>query len=511
MSQKIVYLKELIYNGGIFFVFGAVGYAIMFIYKLFIARIYDETILGTYSLAETIFGILLVLACFGLVEGIQRFVPIYKNQSKELLNGYLKTIFFIPILISIIISIFLFIFSSQIVAFFSFPQVMEFYLHILSLILPFRVTQAITRNIFITEKKVHYTGLSEHIIEKGTILLGLLILYLYSFPAKYLIILFAASIIIASLYDIFIFLGKFKKKLFSKKHTHHYSFNEWITFSLPLFLTGFFSYIIFWTDNLTIGKLLTASDLGIYSAAYSLAAVLQFIPTLLSTIFLPVISEDYVKSKGAHIQYLFKKSASLIQFFSFPVGIILIIYSGELLEILFGQAFAVGTHALSILGIGILLSISLGYAHSILILYKKTSLIFFVNFFIAVLNIILNIILINQIGIKGAAISSSLSIGLQSILFFWLAQKHHSLNYDLKHMLKIILSGMISLTILMIITKFIENVLLKLLVAGIIYPIIYIGLLLFVFRFLQKDDVVLLEAIEKRIGIKIPRILLQLK
>ena len=271
-------------------------------------------------------------------------------------------------------------------------------------------------------------------------------------------------------------------------------------FSLPLFFTGLFGYFIGWSDNLVIGKLLTADKLGVYAVAYSLAHMLTFVVQSFSGIFVPLITEARVKNSSSEVTFLFKKSAAWIFGLTFPVYLVLIAFSSFILNFLYGEQYVSGSTSLAILSTGMMVSVSLGLSSSVLILHKKTFFTFIVNMSVALFNILLTIFLVPHWGIKGAAISSSISLILISFAFVIKAGYYEKIFFDLKYYLKFIFSGIISILIATRI-DFSSSELFTVILSGVIYLILYLILLILLKTF-KSDDKEIFQAIAVKLGLR---------
>ena len=53
-----------------------------YIYRILIARHFGPEIYGLYSLASIVLGLFVVVSSFGLINGLTRFIPIYRGKNK---------------------------------------------------------------------------------------------------------------------------------------------------------------------------------------------------------------------------------------------------------------------------------------------------------------------------------------------------------------------------------------------------------------------------------------------
>ena len=222
-----------------------------------------------------------------------------------------------------------------------------------------------------------------------------------------------------------------------------------------------------------------------------------------STIFTPLISENYALNNRHIISFLFNKSKDIIIGSTLPIGFLLILKSKTIISILFGTLYQSGNIPLIILTVGFLISIFFGLNYNLLILHKKTKYLFKLTSTIALLNVLLNLILIPILGIIGAAIASSTSIVLQNFFMFLKAKKLEKINLTSIKGYKVILASLISVLVIKLTNYFLmTNIYIDLILTTTIFFSCYITLLI-MFNFFDKEDLFLIEIIENKLKIKL--------
>ena len=500
MSELNVHMNKLVKGTGILVIFGIYSYIINFLFKLIVARHYGSSDFGLFILAQTIFCILVLLAGLGVKESIVRYIPYYVTKNKKsVLSGYLTFIFILPVIFSFILSFLLFIFAENVSVFFNFPAKFTLFLKLIAIVIPFSTFNGIIKKIFLAEHKPWHNAISYHFIENTVLLLGSCLIIYLNLPVVYLIIVLLISILMSAIYNVLIYKIKIHLPIIKTKT---FLIKEWFNFSLPLFFTGVFAYIISWSDNLVIGKFLEPSQLGIYSICYSLAIFLVFFQTAFANLFVPLISSNYAKKKFENILFLFKHSAAWTFGLTFPFFLVILLFSKQILLVLYGSEFVSGYSVLIIISIGALINISTGLNKEILLLYKKTKFIFLVNVCIATSNIMMNILLIPVLGIIGAAITSAASISAQNLVFLIKAKQYQKLKFNFKYNLKFLIAGLPSIFIARMVFDLFANKTLEILFAGTVYLILYVSLLLLL-RTPTKEDIRILLLVERKSGINL--------
>jgi O-antigen/teichoic acid export membrane protein len=251
-----------------------------------------------------------------------------------------------------------------------------------------------------------------------------------------------------------------------------------------------------------LGYFKTASDVGIYNAVHSTAALMFILPAAFISLFLPVITELFSKRKINEIKDIFRKVSKWIFFVSFPVFLIMFFFSEHIINIIFGQNYITGATALSILVFGYLIHSFTHTAGNILSMKKKTKHIFMITFIFGISNILLNYFFIPIWGINGAAIATTTSYVIGSF-FYLLSNKIWGIKIffpvRIKPLIKSILAGIISIAFVYYITNLIfEQVpFYGFIVVFVIFIIVY-SALLFIFRGFRKEDLELVKILPNK-------------
>lgn len=489
-------LRQLARGTSISFFFGIGGYFFMILFKFVAARHYGPEDLGLFEMTNTILLILIVFSTFGIPAGISRYIPLYKHQNEPgLLSGYIRFILFGTSILSVIIALALFFLAETITHFFQFPSQLEPLIQITSFIIPLRTLSYILRKIFIAEKKIFFQTLSESILEKFSLLIFLSACVLWNLPLLFVVLSLLAATLISLSFDIFIFSNKIN---FPKEPTPIYRHREWIAFSLPLLLSGFFTFFIQWSDNILVGKFLSASFLGIYALAYSIGDFIGFLQIPFLSIFTPLTAENYATQEKNSIGLLFSKTVAWLFMLGFGFVILFILLGKEFLSHFFGIAFAEGYIPLTIISTGLLFYNIFSISEAILILHKKTRLVFVINFCTATFNIILNIFFIHFWGIFGAATASAIAINLKGLITFFSARKKESLHLPFATIIAALIAGGTAF----ILSNYIKNMSSDPLFIFIIIPIIIIATYVFAlisFRAITHEDKMMFRLFMKRL------------
>jgi O-antigen/teichoic acid export membrane protein len=180
--------------------------------------------------------------------------------------------------------------------------------------------------------------------------------------------------------------------------------------SWPIALVGFFSTIYTRIDQVMLFQMIGGKAVGLYAVTVKLTEFLSIIPPMFMVSVFPVISQYAVNSSKKFEkarQLSFKYLSTLIV----PIAFGTTILANQIMKLLFGEQFLPATSALKIL-IWSEIFIFLDTANLTILIsagLQKWNALF--SFSIALINILLNLLLIPVWGITGAAVATTVSYG----------------------------------------------------------------------------------------------------
>ena len=493
------FLLKVAKGAGIVFIGTAVGMLLAYISMLIVARFLGPEDYGLISLASAVTTIASTVVLVGMPEGIVRFVSFYKGRGEGgKIKGVIVSAIQIVLPLSILASSIIFFFADSISLIFK-EQELAPILRIFSIGIPFYGLYYIFNSAVGGFQEMKYVVLARDIFQNAfrlLILVSLLILGYGIYGAA-----FAYTFaIIGAPFVAFFYLNKIfpfwrEKAVFIRK--------ELLSFSWPLMFAGMLGLVMGWIDTLMLGYFLTAKDVGIYRASLATARLLVVVPASFSSIFFPLITELYSKGQIEELKGTNYAVTKWIFMIVFPLVLLMILFSKQILYILYGSAYIAGKLSLCILSLGYLVISIFDPTNQIIKTVGKTKLIMSNTGVGAVLNVILNFLLIPAYGINGAAIATTISLLTVRTLTFAEVYAITRIQPVKLNYAKVIFSSFISLTFVYAITKFfkVENVTYVLVLMLILYIGIYFILLL-VLRTFEEGDVVIMKAIEARSGVK---------
>ncbi|WP_201340485.1 lipopolysaccharide biosynthesis protein [Streptococcus suis] len=196
-----------------------------------------------------------------------------------------------------------------------------------------------------------------------------------------------------------------------------------LSISIPLIFHGLGHNVLNQFDRIMLGKMLTLSDVALYSFGYTLASILQIVFSSLNTVWCPWYFE---KKRGAD-----KDLLSYVRYY-LAIGLFvtfgfLTIYP-ELAMLLGGSEYRFSMGFIPMIIVGVFFVFLYSFPANIQFYSGNTKFLPIGTFIAGVLNISVNFVLIPTIGIYGAALATTASYLLLLVLHYFVAKKKYA--YD---------------------------------------------------------------------------------
>ena len=175
--------------------------------------------------------------------------------------------------------------------------------------------------------------------------------------------------------------------------------------SWPLTLASMAIMVCMRIDQVMIGNMLGAGEVGVYSAAVAISEVWYFVPVVIAASLFPAIIESKKESEALYYLRL-QKLYDLMALMGICVAVAMTFLSPVLIKLLYGNVYARSAPVLAIHAwIGITVCISTIHGKWLLIEgLQMYSLVYAVIG--AIVNVFLNLIFIKRFGVNGAAMAT---------------------------------------------------------------------------------------------------------
>ncbi len=497
LEEDNKHIKEFVSGGGAVFIAKIVGYIFAFLFKVILARHYGPDEYGLFEMSITLIGFASTFAALGLKSSVSRFIPEYRSKDKKKIKGLIKVIIGFQLLSSLIISFIFVSFAESITKFFDFPEAFTPMIFTLSIALPISILSKDFKSILNSYKKIFVGKFGSNILKYIILLIGAIFVTIFNQSMFVFIIFIVISYLGMLIYYLYHFIPLSKE---FRNEKAEYEIPRWLSYSIPLLFAGIIGKLIGWSDNLVIARFLTEGELGIYAVSFSVAYYLFIGSIMFSTQFLPIMTEVYQNSKKNFIN-LFQRIRNWSVLVSLCVGSVFILYANQILLFLFGRDYIAGASSLQILSLFFIITNYFYFSSKILNLEEDTKKILYGDIITLVLNLIITIYLVIEIGILGAAIGSGFSRFLIKYIFHLMSKKYIKISHDYIHILKSTILTFSSAFISYFITNTIfRNISIHFIFYIVLAGLIYSILLLLGARYLKifdKKDLIVLDYVEK--------------
>lgn len=389
-----------------------VGFAgLSFLNAIILARVLGAEGYGAFANAMAWVSLLTIPATFGFGILLVRDVAIYRSQAKwGLLKGLLRFSDRFVLVFSVTLAL---VAATAAGWMFTAPaqELMRHTVWVALLLLPlfalYNLREAAIRGL----EYVIRARLPGMIIRPVLLLSGMVAIYFIwpdylSAPVAMAVNVGAGAVALAL--GVF-FLHKLlptEAKITRPEYTPHL----WLKSAFPMLIYGGAQIVLGQTDIVMLGAMRGAHEVGLYAAANRMAYLLVFVMSAFGIILAPIVARMNADGENEHLQKIITKITRGSFFVALPIGLVMI-FAGQNILVIFGHEFVAGQTALIILVIGRLVDIAVGGNSSLVLSMtgheRIVSNIFSVS---ALVNILLNALLIPQYGIQGAAIATVASL-----------------------------------------------------------------------------------------------------
>ena len=248
---------------------------------------------------------------------------------------------------------------------------------------------------------------------------------------------------------------------------------EMIKRGLPYGMAVIFLFVYFQIDLFMLSLMRSTIEVGIYSAAYRLIAVLLFIPGILTSVLYPILFQLSVESKEKH-QGTIEKIYKVLSAVGIPGSVLIFVLADPLLTWLYGGQFPESIPILMLLSWFFALqclSFSLG---DVLTTTDRQWTRAKIQGSAALLNIALNLYAIPRYGIYGASVVTLITELYVYITFYWMV-RHHVYKVQTWRQLPVIAIASLAMGLTAYLFRDLHP-LASASIAGMLYLIILIGL-----------------------------------
>ncbi|MFH1590456.1 MAG: flippase [archaeon] len=397
--------QRIVKNVSVSFIANILDRVIGFVIILLIARFLGDEGLGVYSFAFAFVELFSLFIDFGSDTLTHKEVARKHSAAKDMIGAIVSMRVVLGTLFIVVLPVIVFLVTRDDTA-----KVWIVLLAGLALLFD-RLKYSFTA-VFVAFEKVELMAvvdLSERVL---ALVLGVALMPFFGIVG--LLTGFALSYLIALLIAFFITERRFVR------FAWNFRIKEWLAIisrGWPYWFSILFAFIYFRLDTIMLSYFDSFEVVGWYNAAYSLVFALSFIPQAVVIGTFPVMSRYHQEGKSRKLlENLYRRSFRYLLIIALPVGIGATMLASRILDFIYGDQFANAAVALQILiwaEVFVFLNYMMGFLMNSTDNQKKFT---FITGSCAVLNIVLNFILIPIYSYVGAAIATVVTYFINFLL-----------------------------------------------------------------------------------------------
>lgn len=206
-----------------------------------------------------------------------------------------------------------------------------------------------------------------------------------------------------------------------------YDFRGWLGISLPILLVEGFYLLLSYTDVLVLQQFRSSDEVGVYFAVVKTLALVSFIHYAMSATTAHRFAEYHALGDKARLS---SYVAHAIKWTFWPslAATILLLVLGKPLLWLFGPQFVTGYDIMFIAAIGLMVRSAIGPVERLLNMLGHQHICALAYALAFVMNVVLCVAVVPRFGGHGAAAATSISLGFETVLLFWIVRKRLGLH-----------------------------------------------------------------------------------
>ncbi|OPY27801.1 MAG: colanic acid exporter [Methanocella sp. PtaU1.Bin125] len=364
--------------------------ALGFVYTLYTARYLGTEGYGVISFALALSAIFIVFSDLGLGTLATR--EISRDRSRS--NAYLSNV-------SIIKTLLIILSSAAIIIFVNASGYPRETIIVVYLILIYSIMFSFVNlfySIFQAFEKMEYMSIGA-IINSVTMLAGALTAIYLRLDIVSFSLIYCFSMVLVLAYCVIVYLKRFSAFRFDFDPAF---IKSAVVEAWPLGAMAVCVIIYFRIGTIVLSVTGGDAAVGLYSAAFTLSDMATIVPTIVSSSLFPIISRYHTASRPMFV-FAFSKAVKLLFYLAMPVALFVTIWADSFIGFIYGSGFTGSVPVLRIL----IWSSAAMYASMALGIVFITANLQIVNLKInaltALVNVVLNLLVIPAYGIWGAA------------------------------------------------------------------------------------------------------------
>jgi stage V sporulation protein B len=411
-----------------------------FLISVLLGRYLGAEDLGLYRIIASIYAIVLLIAALGLPSALIKYVAEYKSDQNRL-NEIVSSGIITSLLLAAIAMPALYFLSGPLAYFFHMPRLSDLF-KILSIVFPFILVDQVLLGMFNGLREMKWYAI--YYILQGIVTASttaVLIIYLgFGVTGAVMGMVVAAAVSC-------IFLSLVSSRYFRPVGKNFFENAKMLlSFSAPIVITNGINTVNYQADTIVTGYYLNAADVGYYGASINLSRLLWTIPQAFQMITYPATSEYWSRNNHAALQKMIDKSMKYSAYLLSVCGLAFAFFASDIVGLIYGTKFGDSVLPLQILLVGtVIWGVVISIGGSVTGAGRPDIGMRLVAIS-AITNLALNLLLIPVMGIAGAAIATTTSLAVASLVGIYLTVKIVLVKIDYKWFGEMMLLLILSIT-----------------------------------------------------------------
>lgn len=394
---------------------------LIYLSQILLARWLGSYEFGIYVYVWTLVVMVGDLGDLGLATAAQRFIPEYtRRQANDLLRGYLSRSRWIAVGSAALVAA-----GGVLLIRLLKPYMADYLVLPLSVALvtlPFYTIMQMQDGIARSYNWIHIALLPPFVIRHLVMLMLVSVAWLLSFPANAETAVLAVGIaLIVTVAGQTLVLNRRLSRVVAVG-PRAYDTRTWLSVSLPILMVEGFYTLLTNVDILVLQQFRSPDEVAVYYAAAKTLALISFVHFAVSAAVAHRFSEYHTANDRARLEAIVTDAIKWV-FWGSLAACLLILAAGRMLLWLFGSQFVDGHHLMLILTAGLLARAAIGPVERLLSMLGEQRVCATIYAVAFALNLILCVVLIPRIGVEGAAVSTTISLIVESILLFTVTRR----------------------------------------------------------------------------------------
>lgn len=409
------YVARVARGAGISTAGQGVGRVLGFLTQAAISRLFGVESFGFYTSGVAAVNLGQIISRFGMENGVVRYVAHHRarNDTPRVRGTILQAVG-ISTLISVVLSLVMFLGAPFMAETFYSAPIMETVLRAFAVALPFFTFMMMV--LWATQgfQTVTYASYVQQMIRPALYLLLLPVFYLLGAGLVGVITAYGISMLLGAVIGVY-FLRRLFPPLLDQKVGPKFETKDLFAVSVPMSITTGAQYLNTWSAVWIIGFFAAGAPVGIFTAAARTATLSTIVRFAFSGIFSPIISSLHAQGDREDLGRLYKDISRWIFTGAFALFLVIVLLAEDVLTLGFGARAAVGVPALIIVAFAQLFSSSVGPTPRMLAMTDNQNIAMFATGASAILGVAVSFVLIGLADstaglILGAAVGMATAI-----------------------------------------------------------------------------------------------------